>query len=61
MTELKEYHFIDNQIDSLLKLARNEAFRMRHCAPEGSSENITFADELANLIEDQIVNHLTND
>jgi hypothetical protein len=58
---LKEYHFTDKQIDYLLRLARSEAFRMRHCAPEGSSENIAFADELANQIEDQIVNHPTND
>ena len=61
MLELKEYHFTDKQIDCLLRLATSEAFRMRHCAHEGSSENIAFADELANQIEDQIANHPTND
>jgi hypothetical protein len=54
---LKEYHFTDEQIDQLLRLVRNEAFTLKvHRDDEYKSY-----DELANQIEDQIVNHPTND
>ena len=59
MTEtLKEYHFTDTQIDTILRLVRNEAFKIRHRYPFDVGEKYS---ELANLIEDQIVNHPTND
>lgn len=54
---LKDYHFTDEQIDQLLRLARSEAFHLSiHCDVEYKSYH-----ELANQIEDQIVNHTTND
>jgi hypothetical protein len=54
---LKEYHFTDEQIDTILRLVRSEAFTLKvHRDDEYKSY-----DELANQIEDQIVNHPTND
>ena len=47
MIELKEYHFTDEQIDSILDIVRSNAHDQ-------------FITELANQIEDQIVNHPTN-
>ena len=47
MTELKEYHFTDKQIDSILDIVRSNAHDQ-------------FITEFANQIEDQIVNHPTN-
>lgn len=66
MTEtLKEYHFTDAQIDTILRLVRNEVFKIRHDYRIRYRYAFNAADlkysELANLIEDQIVNHPTND
>jgi len=58
-TELKDYHFTDEQIDAILRLARNEAFERQHDL-EYSRYSLSYS-ELADLIEDQIVNHPTND
>lgn len=59
MSELKEYRFTDEQIDQLLRLARERAFQVKHnLIPFPGKYDY---DELANLIEDQIVNHPTND
>jgi len=55
MTEtLKEYHFTDEQIDFLMRIVRNNA-------QFEDGEDREFMEELANQIEDQIVNHPTND
>jgi len=51
---LKEYHFTDEQIDFLMRIVRNNA-------QFEDGEDREFMDELANQIEDQIVNHPTND
>jgi hypothetical protein len=51
---LKEYHFTDEQIDFILDLVRNNA-------QYEEGEDREFMEELANQIEDQIVNHPTND
>jgi len=51
---LKEYHFTDEQIDFLLSIVRNNA-------QYEQDEDREFMEELANQIEDQIVNHPTND
>lgn len=60
MTEtLKAYHFTDEQIDQLLKLVRNKAFQAKH-NPHAYDVDYDY-DELANQIEDQIVNHPEND
>lgn len=53
MIELKEYHFTDEQIDFLLDIVRNNA----QYEDDHSREWMI---ELANQIEDQIVNHPTN-
>ena len=60
MTEtLKEYHFTDTQIDAILRVMRNKAFVVKwNPSPDDDSFDYN---ELANLIEDQIVNHPTND
>ena len=54
MTELKEYHFTDEQIDFLLQIVRDNA-------QYEEDEDYDWMMELANQIEDQIVNHPTND
>jgi hypothetical protein len=55
----KDYHFTDEQIDQLLRLVRNKAFQVSwNPHPDDDSYNYK---ELANLIEDQIVNHPTNE
>ena len=55
MTEtLREYHFTDEQIEFLMQIVRNNA------QYEGD-EVREWMEELANQIEDQIVNHPTND
>ena len=51
---LKEYHFTDEQIDFLMRIVRNNA-------QFEDGEDREFMEELANQIEDQIVNHPTND
>jgi hypothetical protein len=48
---LKEYHFTDYQINFLLQFVRDNA----------QYEEGEWMNELANQIEDQIVNHSTND
>lgn len=59
MTEtLKEYHFTDEQIDQLLRLARGRAFQKKY-NPHSEDEDYDY-NELANIIEDQIVNHPQN-
>ena len=52
---LKEYYFTDEQIDFLMQIVRNNA------QFEDEDEDRKFMEELANQIEDQIVNHPTND
>ncbi len=51
---LKEYHFTDEQIDFLLQIVRDNA-------QYEDDEDHDWMMELANQIEDQIVNHPTND
>jgi hypothetical protein len=55
---LKDYHFTDEQIDMILKLARIAAFDANWGGTWIGDEPYT---KLANQIEDQIVNHSTND
>jgi len=55
---LKGYHFTDEQIDQLLRLVRGKAFQVKW-NPHPEDEDYAYND-LANLIEDQIVNHPTN-
>jgi hypothetical protein len=54
MTELKEYHFDDEQIEFLMRIVRDNA-------QYEDDEVREWMEELANQIEDQIVNHPTND
>ena len=54
MTELKEYHFDDEQIDFLMRIVRDNA-------QYEDDEVREWMEELANQIEYQIVNHPTND
>jgi hypothetical protein len=58
MNPLKEYHFTDEQIDVILMLMRNKAFQVKY-NPSPDDESYDY-NELANLIEDQIVNHPDN-
>ena len=51
---LKEYHFTDEQIVFLMQIVRDNA-------QYEDTEDREFMEELANQIEDQIVNHPTND
>lgn len=53
--QLREYHFTDEQIDFLMRIVRNNA------QFEDDDEDKEFMEELANQIEDQIVNHPDND
>ena len=55
---LKEFHFTDEQIDQLLRLVRNKAFQVKY-NPQPEDEDYDY-NELADLIEDQIVNHPIN-
>jgi Rad3-related DNA helicase len=50
MSQLKEYHFTDDQIDYLLKCVVQSS---RHT----QDKSIDWIADLANQIEDQIVNH----
>ena len=50
---LKEYHFTDEQIVFLMQIVRDNA-------QYEDTEDREFMEELANQIEDQIVNHPTN-
>lgn len=54
MADMKEYYFTDDQIDFIMSLVRDNA----QYEEEEQREYMT---ELANQIEDQIVNHPTND
>ena len=51
---LKEYHFTDEQIVFLLQIVRDNA-------QYEDTEDREWMEDLANQIEDQIVNHRTND
>mgnify|MGYP003350107077 CR=1 FL=1 len=51
---LRQYHFTNEQIDFLMRIVRNNA-------QFEDGEDREFMEELANQIEDQIVNHPTND
>ena len=51
---LKEFHFTDEQIDFLLDIVKDNAQHQEDHLCEWMTE-------LANQIEDQIVNHPTND
>jgi hypothetical protein len=51
---LKEYYFTDEQIDFLLHFVKNNA-------QFEDGESREWMEDLANQIEDQIVNHPTND
>jgi hypothetical protein len=55
---LKKFRFSDEQIDQLLRLVRNKAFQVKW-NPRPEDEDYDYND-LANQIEDQIVNHPTN-
>ena len=50
---LKEYHFTDEQIVFLLQIVRDNA-------QYEDTEDREWMEDLANQIEDQIVNHPTN-
>jgi hypothetical protein len=54
MTDLKEYHFTDEQIEFLMRFVRENA-------QYEDDEDREWLEDLANQIEDQIVNHPTND
>jgi len=51
---LKEYYFTDEQVSFLMQFVRNNA-------QYEDGEDREWMNELANQIEDQIVNHPTND
>ena len=51
---LKEYHFTNEQIDFLMQIVRDNA-------QYEDTEDREFMEDLADQIEDQIVNHPTND
>ena len=55
---LKEFDFTNDQIDQLLRLVRNKAFQVEY-NPQPEDEDYDY-NELADLIEDQIVNHPIN-
>ena len=53
-----DFYFTDDQIDQLLRLVRNKAFQVKY-NPQPEDEDYDY-NELADLIEDQIVNHPIN-
>lgn len=55
MTELKDYYFTDGQIDFIMNFLRDNAHN-----PEYKGDR-DWIQDLSNQIEDQIVNHPTND
>jgi hypothetical protein len=58
---LKEYHFTDDQIDTILRVMRDKAFSSRFQVDcEESHNDFSKYNKLANQIEDQIVNHNEN-
>ena len=58
MNDQIDFYFTTDQIDQLLRLVRNKAFQMKY-NPQPEDEDYDY-NELADLIEDQIVNHPTN-
>jgi hypothetical protein len=52
---LKEYHFTDAQIEFVVRLLRYNSAQRKNDSVED------LLSDLANQIEDQIVNHRTND
>lgn len=54
--ELKEYHFTDSQIDFIMNFLRDNSHNKEYTQWERN-----YIQELSNQIEDQIVNHPTND
>lgn len=53
-----DFYFTADQIDQLLRLVRNKAFQVKY-NPQPEDEDYDY-NELADLIEDQIVNHPIN-
>ena len=53
-----DFYFTNDQIDQLLRLVRNKAFQIKY-NPQPEDEDYDY-NELADLIEDQIVNHPIN-
>ena len=58
MNDQIDFYFTTDQIDQLLRLVRNKAFQVKY-NPQPEDEDYDY-NELADLIEDQIVNHPTN-
>ena len=54
-----DFYFTDDQIDQLLRLVRNKAFQVKWNPQPDEDEDYDY-NELADLIEDQIVNHPIN-
>ena len=62
MTDLKEFHFTDKQINHILQLVWNKSYQLSYYPNSTDDPNdVYFFDELVKGIEDQIVNHPTND
>jgi len=55
MSELKDYYFTDGQIDFIMNFLRDNSHN-----PEYKADR-DYIQELSNQIEDQIVNHPTNE
>ena len=58
MNDQIDFYFTTDQIDQLLRLVRNKAFQVKY-NPQPEDEDYDY-NELADLIEDQIVNHPIN-
>ena len=60
MNDQIDFYFTNDQIDQLLRLVRHKAFQVKYKPqPEDDDEDYDY-NELADLIEDQIVNHPIN-
>ena len=57
---IKEYHFTDEQINNILQLVWTKSYQLSYHSNSTDDPNVYFFDELAKIIEDQIVNHPTN-
>ena len=55
---IEDYYFTPKQIDQVLRLVRSKAFQV-NWNPNPEDQDYDY-NELANQIEDQIVNHPTN-
>jgi hypothetical protein len=55
ISTLKEYHFTDGQIDFIMNFLRDNSHNKEYTQCERN-----YIQELSNQIEDQIVNHPTN-